>query len=64
MTCEKVWCETDDRFGDSACFKVFKMGKVIWLQLLNQLTDFDQTWAAVTFLVRRILPPKIKAEVA
>ena len=43
MTCGKVWSETDDRFGDSSCFKVLKMGKVIWLQLLNQLTDLDKT---------------------
>ena len=64
MTCGKVWSETDDRFGDSSCFKVLKMGKVIWLQLLNQLAYSNQTWAAATFLVKRIYPPKIKAEVA
>ena len=64
MTCGKVWSETDDRFGDSSCFKVLKMGKVIWLQLLNQLTNFDQTRAADTFLPRRNSPPKIMGEVA
>ena len=64
MTCGKVWSETDDRFGDSSCFKVLKMGKVIWLQLLNQLTNFDQTRAADTFLARRNSPPKIMGEVA
>ena len=49
MTCGKVWSETDDRFGDSSCFKVFKMGKVIWLQLLYQLTNFNQTWQLPLF---------------
>ena len=49
VTCGKVWSETDDRFGDSSCFKVLKMGKVIWLQLLNQLTNFYQTWQLTLF---------------
>ena len=49
MTFDKVWSKTDDRFGGSACLKVFKMGNVIWLQLLNQPTDFDQTWQLTVF---------------
>ena len=31
-TCDKVWCETDNRFGDSACLKVFEfLGCSCWI---------------------------------
>ena len=40
MTFDKVWSKTDDRFGGSACLKVFKMGNT---QLAAAVESADQS---------------------